>query len=168
MLRIILLAIIIIFAGCSNKQEGALSVLNIDQAQEKALSYSKSAQIINSLELRAKITATYLNPIYPDKNNSNERFFVGIYVPGDYGKPKPEDINRTDYRLVLQVGDKNETAVDVKIVDKKSQFFYRMTNKDNWSRYYIVEFPKTSPKVENMSLILISAEYGTAKMDFVK
>jgi hypothetical protein len=167
-LRILLVAIVILITGCTTKQDGILSMLSIDNAHEKALGQTQSAQIINSLELRAKITATYLNPLYPDKYKDNEWFFVGVYVPHDSGKAKPNDINRTDYKLMLKVGDQNLSAINAQVVDKKSAFFKQMPHTDNWSRYYIIEFPKSSPKIYNMTLMLISEEYGTAKMDFVK
>lgn len=168
MFKIILLTFALIIAGCSSKNEGMLSYLNIDEQTEKALNYTKSAQIVNSLELRAKITATYLNPLYPDKYKDGEYFFVGVYIPGDYGKPKPEDVNRTDYRLVLKSKDGNSSALSAEIVDKKSHFFKSMPHTDNWSRYYVVGFKGLKPKVYNMTLVLISEEYGTAQMDFVK
>lgn len=170
----IVLGAIIFFSGCSvNMQEeanSALKMFNKDSAFEKALIYTKSSQIINSLETRAKITATYLNKI-DSKYSDGEYFFIGVFIVNDDDDTKKSGLDNKSYQLVLNSLDKKSganlqlTPEVVQILKNDDEFVRKMPHTESWSRYYIVKFPNQK---SNSLSIEYKSEYGKAVLNFPK
>lgn len=166
------------FIGCG--AYNALDMFQKDKSYEKALLHTKNAQITNSLETKAKITATYLNPLYPSEYKDAEYFFVGMYIPDDYDSPKESGLFNKDYNLlmidmrekVVALGDKEVVQGYIKplsvepIIKKEQNLLYKkMPHTDNWSRYYVVSFPKQQG-TEPLNLKLKSNLYGEVLLNF--
>jgi len=174
--RFVIFAILFssIFTGCSvnmkDEANSAFKMFNKDKFYEKALIQTKSSQIINSLETRAKITATYLNKMYP-KYSDAEYFLVGVYIVNDDDDPKKAGLNNKNFKLVIDTTDKKTKKIEqieatvVESLDSDSEIVKKMPLTDSWSRYYIVSFPMQ--KTEKIVLDYTS-EYGKATLRFPK
>ncbi len=164
--------------GCSTYN--AFDMFKKDESYEKALRETKNAQILNSLETKIKITATYLNPLYPSEYKDAEYFFVGVYIPDDYDGKKESTLFNKEYKLYMQNLAKSERlpaganpkeryleASKIEFIEKKEQnlLYKKMPHTDNWSRYYIVSFPKQEGDGP-LTLKLSSPTYGEAKLSF--
>lgn len=169
---------VFVFGGCASYN--AFSMFQKDTQHEKALLNTKNAQITNSLETKAKITATYLNPIYPNEYNNAEYFFIGVFIPDDYDSPKESGLFNKDFKLMME--DKTQKEVGLgsdkatkgymepvsveHIVKKDENLLYKnMPHTDNWSKYYVVSFQKQKG-LEPLSLKLKSTLYGEAVLSF--
>ncbi|MGE4399728.1 MAG: hypothetical protein AB7D29_09435 [Campylobacterales bacterium] len=146
----------LLFGGCQTYN--AFDMFKKDEHYEKALKETRNAQIINSMETKAKITATYLNPLYPSRYSDAEYFFVGVYIPDDYDKKEESGLYNKDYSLSMTVAAKKEelklgeqaalpSTVQAKIVETivkldQNELYKKMPHTDAWSRYYVVSFPK--------------------------
>lgn len=171
--------VILIFSGCASSYN-AFDMFKKDTMHEKALLNTKNAQITNSLETKAKITATYLNPIYPSEYKNAEYFFVGVFIPDDYDNPKESGLFNKDFKLTMDDKVKKEVALGSStlpkgyieplsveyIVKKDENLLYKnMPHTDNWSKYYIVSFPKQEGDTA-LSLKLKSTLYGEVLLSF--
>jgi hypothetical protein len=169
---------VFIFSGCASYN--AFSMFQKDTQHEKALLNTKNAQITNSLETKAKITATYLNSVYPSQYKDAEYFFIGVFIPDDYDNPKESGLFNKGFKLMME--DKTQKEVGLGsdkaikgymepltteyIARKDESVLYKnMPHTDNWSRYYVVSFPKQKG-VEPLNLKLKSTLYGEAALSF--
>lgn len=150
-----------ILSGCQTYN--AFDMFKKDDSYEKALMETKNAQIINSLETKAKISATYLNPLYPAEYKDGEYFFVGVYIPNDYDSPKNAGLFNKEYRLATKGG--IEAKIVQEILKKEQNELYRkMPHTDVWSRYYVVSFPKQSG--DAALELTLKSPYGEASLAF--
>jgi hypothetical protein len=167
-----------LFGGCSTYN--AVDMFKKDDSYEKALRETKNAQILNSFETKIKITATYLNHLYPSEYKDAEYFFVGVYIPDDYEGKKDSSLFNKEYKLYMQNLAKSEQALGgakpkeqyleaskIEFIEKKEQnlLYKKMPHTDNWSRYYLISFPKQEGD-EPLLLKLSSPTYGEAKLSF--
>lgn len=169
-----------VFGGCQTYD--AFDMFKKDEHYEKAIKETRSAQIVNSMETKAKITLTYLNPIYPSRYSDAEYFFVGLYIPDDYDKKEQAGLFNKDYLLSMRVtpkkddvklGEKAAEASDVqaKVVETitkpdQHEIYKKMPHTDAWSRYYIVSFPKQD---KDMQLnVKLKGLDGVAVLNFPK
>jgi hypothetical protein len=167
-----------LFGGCSTYN--AFDMFKKDDSYEKALRETKNAQILNSFETKIKITATYLNHLYPSEYKDAEYFFVGVYIPDDYEGKKDSSLFNKEYKLYMQNLAKSEQALGgakpkeqyleaskIEFIEKKEQnlLYKKMPHTDNWSRYYLISFPKQEGD-EPLLLKLSSPTYGEAKLSF--
>ncbi len=167
-----------LLGGCSTYN--AFDMFKKDESYEKALRETRNAQILNSLETKIKITATYLNPLYPSEYKDAEYFFVGVYIPDDYDGKKESALFNKEYRLQMQNLAKSEQvlggakpkeqyleASKIEFIEKKeqNQLYKKMPHTDNWSRYYLISFPKQEGS-EPLTLKVSNPAYGEAKLSF--
>jgi hypothetical protein len=166
------------FGGCASYN--AFDMFKRDAGYEKALANTKNAQISNSFETKIKLTATYLNPLSPSTYKDAEYFFVGIFIPQDYDESQKAGLFNKDYNLTMKAKDIKDSvlgaptkpaeyisAVSIEEIVRKdeNELYKKMPHTDNWSRYYIVSFPKQSGS-EALSLQLKSATFGETLISF--
>jgi len=158
------------FCGCSptvpNDATSALKMFNKDNFYDSALKYTKSAQIINSFETKAKISATYLSKIEQDKYGTGEQFLVGIYIVNDDEEPKKAGLNNKNFTLSMGANGSKFEPKSVKELKNEDELVRRIPHSDNWSRYYIVEFP--AQKSQTLTLHYSHAQFGEATLNFAK
>ena len=149
---------IFILTGCSFKT----AFLKPDIVEQKTLAWTQKGEIYNSLEVKASMIATYLNPL--DKNyKDGEYFLINIYIDNDYEDPKKYGLNNKDYILILN----GLNYVYKKELNKDSKLAKMMPFFDsNWGHLYLVKFPKQNSKV--LKLVLVNENYGTAEVKFQK
>jgi len=141
--KILLLSSVLLFSACSIKENSNLAQLfKKDDIYHISLMHTKKAQLIASLETKALLTATYLNPVFdyieckeacvstPDA----EYFFVGVYITDS----EVHEFNTKGYFLKLN----GKKPLGVQKLEKDDPLRYQMPMINNWSTYYKVKFPR--------------------------
>jgi len=165
--KILLLGSLLLLLSCSEKNKSNLQQLfNKDDVYHISLLNTEKAQLIASLETKALLTATYLNPVYTRENcthlcmevEDGEYFFVGVFIRDS----KTHHFQDKGYSLTLN----GAKPLEIKKLDKDDPLRYEMPMVDNWSTYYKVKFPSTDLK--HFSLYFSSDRFGTDKLSFTK
>ena len=143
----LILTAVFFINGCALKY-----ALKQDPVYEKTLKYTQRGQIINSLETKALIDVVYLNPLYQEKFK-NPTFLVGVYNDFD------NTLINNEFNLTLNKKAPIEinTTIPAFIPYKYFPFY------NNWMKYYIVKFPKTS---KPYTLEYKSKHFGEVKFIF--
>lgn len=161
--RILALAAVCFFAaGCQSV--ASLKIFEKDRFYDKSLRYTKSAQLIHTLETKVKISATYLNPIYAKEYGEGESFVVGLFMPEDFDKKELSGLSNPSVSLSM---DKAKALKIVELDRSSSTLLRQIPNTDNWSRYYLVTFAKAADS-KPMRLALGYAPYGEVFLEFSK
>jgi hypothetical protein len=171
----LLLVSALFILGCSAKKEECHvkersdfgQLFTRDDIYHTSLVNTQKAQLIASLETKALLTATYLNPVFSKRKckkdfvepmDDGEYFFVGVYIADS----EDHEFNTKGYSLTLN----GLSPVDVVKLDKDDPLRYEMPMVDNWSTYYKVKFKK-SPK-NNFSLIFGNDRFGKDILNYSK
>lgn len=152
--------ILIFLSGCASHQ--TLEAFKKDDLFEKAVLVTQKSDIINSLETKAIINATYLNTI--DKSFSSdkvERFIIGIYITDDEKNEEFKFLNNPHYKLLMN----DKAPLSIKPFSKEHKMYGKIPLHNNWAKYYEVEFEKT-PKIYKLELKLSNAHFDDAKIVF--
>ena len=139
--------------GCSFKT----AFTEPDTVLQKSLTWTKKGEIYNSLEIKASVFATYLNPLGKAKS-SHDEFVVSIFVDDDFKEKKKAGLHNPDISLSLG----GVKPLSVKELDEDSEYKKLVPFKNEWAHYYLVKFPKSTQKV----LILKSQRYGKTQLKF--
>jgi len=132
-----------------------------DEIYDKSLKNTHKAQLMASFETKALLTATYLNPVFAQRNckkrftnqmKDAEYFFVGVFIPNSGGKDSK--FNTKGYMLRLN----GRVPSEVKLLDKDDPLRYEMPMMNNWSTYYKVKFP--TMKGKELRLIFENDRFG--------
>ena len=133
---------IFVLSGCHHYN--AMEMFKKDDSYEKAVLHTKSGQIVSSLETKAQITVTYLNPIYPNEYSDRDYFFVGVYIPNDYDSADKRGLMNPNFKLLIKKEADIAPSKITEITKKENDSLYKkMPLTDEWSRYYVVSFEKT-------------------------
>jgi hypothetical protein len=121
-----------VIGGCSSTGQ-LREALKPDPLYRKALTYTQRGQLSNSLETRALVDATYLNPLYPGKFEK-PTFLIGVYNDFENNLTNPE------FNLTLNGHPPTEvnTTIPSFVLYKNFPFY------NSWMNYYLVQFPKSS------------------------
>ena len=141
-------------------------LFNQDDVYHISLLNTQKAQLIASLETKALLTATYLNPVYTRENcthlcmevEDGEYFFVGVFIRDS----KTHHFQDKGYSLTLN----GAKPLEIKKLEKDDPLKYEMPMVDGWSTYYKVKFPTSDLK--NFNLLFSSDRFGTDKLSFSK
>ena len=140
-------------SGCAGKN----GLFAPDALEQKALTYTRKAEIYNSLEIKASLVVTYLNPLlkeYDRKNNAS--FLVSVFIDNDSSNPKKQGLFNPDYTLTL-----NDTRpVAIKPLKRDDDLLKIAPVQNAWSKYYLVTFKK--PASEKITLVFKSQRYGSS------
>ena len=148
---------LILITGCSIKT----AFIEPDTVAQKALAWTKKGEIYNSLEIKASMIATYLNPLNK-KYKNGEYFFISIYIDNDFDEPKKYGLNNKNYLLILN----GLKPIYKKELDRDSELAKMMPFNNEWGHLYLVKFPKQKGK--ELKLELINEDYGVATIKFQK
>ena len=138
MKKILLIITLLIFSGCNKKIS---EIFKKDDNYITLSQYTKRAQMVNSLETISLITATYLNPILKENNETknNEIFIIGVYNENDFKGYNKGGIHNIHFNLTMN--DLNYTKATKANIKKLNLENYPFYNK--WMKYYKVYFPKS-------------------------
>jgi len=167
--RIILLLILLLLSGCLKSEMDNSKLSKLTKRNDiyyMALLNTKKAQIIASFETKALLIATYLNPIFRDKNrcsicfdtSNGEYFLVGLFING----ARESKFNKSGYSIALN----GVAPEDLKEVDRDDPLLKEMPMVNNWSSYYIAKFPKQRGDI--LKLIFKSDIFGEDILEFKK
>jgi len=173
--NILLFASTLLILGCSTKSNDCDGQKTTDFGQlftkddiyHTSLVNTQKAQLIASLETKALLTATYLNPVFSTKAckkdfiesmDDGEYFFVGVYITDS----EKHEFDTKGYSLTLN----GLKPIKVTKLEKNDPLRYEMPMVDNWSTYYKVKFKK-SPK-NNFSLIFENDRFGKDILNYSK
>ncbi|WP_201338667.1 MULTISPECIES: hypothetical protein [unclassified Nitratiruptor] len=153
---VIIIFSIAILTGCAVKEE--INIFAKDKPYVEALRYTKKGDIVLSLENKAMIIATYLNPL--QKRNDKEYFFMRVYIDNDFEDPKKSGLFNPDYTLTLN----GHKPLTIKEVESDSKLAKTMPFVQKWYRLYLVTFPKSKGK--KLQLIFKNRNYPPAVVTF--
>ncbi|RUM64020.1 MAG: hypothetical protein DSZ05_07930 [Sulfurospirillum sp.] len=130
-----------------------------DVLEEKALAFTQKAEIYNSLEIKASLVATYLNPLLKAyQNDKRAHFLMSVFIDDDYSDPDKQGLFNPDYTITLN----GQKPISIKPLDNEDDLLKIAPVKNVWSHYYLVTFPK--PATAKMELLLKSQRYGASSL----
>jgi hypothetical protein len=149
-----LIFVFVFFMGCSKT---AMEMFSEDGVYQKGLEHTQVGDIVQSLETKAILNATYLNLVDEKKwSNENHNFLVGIYIAnGDR-----EFIENKDYNLKLN----GNTYISAKEVLKTDNIYQHIPLKNPHAKYYFVTFNKD--KQESLQLTYSNKTTGEVSLNF--
>jgi len=173
--KTLLLFSALVMLGCSAKKDKCGIAENSDFAQlftkdeiyDKSLKNTHKAQLMASFETKALLTATYLNPVFAQRNckkrfknqmKDGEYFFIGVFITNS----EQSEFNKKGYLLTLN----GHLPTDIKLLDDNDPLRYEMPMMNNWSTYYKVKFPKV--KKEELSLVFENNRFGKDILNYQK
>jgi hypothetical protein len=156
-----MVGMVFLASGCGAKKAEDMtpSVLRPDYRYMEALRYTKKGDISVSLENRAQIIATYLNPL-AKKDQKEHHFFVRVYIENDFDEENRSGLFHPFYTLTLNGAEpkKIEKISYGEAVQMSMPFVKR------WYRLYRVTFdPITSRR---LSLRFAHRHDGEVVLDF--
>jgi len=161
LIYLIFLFVIIFTNACSSKMYSEL--INEDRLYEKSLLYTKKGEIVSSLETKAVIVATYLNPLDKKYESDDKNYFiVALYAEKDFGKDKV-GLESKDCLVYLKRGIK---PLDVKRLKKEDSLLKYIPVHNGWFKYYLLTFP--SDKGKELHLVFESKRFGKTVLTFSK
>ncbi|WP_456322578.1 hypothetical protein [Hydrogenimonas sp.] len=148
-----LLAAIPVLTGCSAKS-GISQMIEPDTIYEKALVFTRQAQIVRSLETKASISVTLLNELFPKRYPYDKGIYLFVGVITDLKDVKFDDL----CKLSLN----GKKPLEVTPVDRKSRLYQVVPIVTKWGRYWVVRFP-----AQKSTKYIIDCEidpYGSARL----
>jgi len=155
----IILIFLISFTGCSNKN--AFDKFKLTKEQELSISSLQSSKIVSKTgEVEGVFSAIYLNEIYPESFNTDEYFFIYIFIKNSKEMNNPRDNIETDLRLKLN----SKLPIKIKKLPQNNRFSKLVSIKSTWSKYYLVAFEKE----DTLSLVLENGQSSSASLVYQK
>ncbi len=158
MLRTLLIVAFLLFAGCSTKVSKP-SVLKPDRYYLNALRYTQKGDLAISLENRALLIATYLNPI-EKKFQDGEWFFIRVYIDNDFIDEKKAGLFHPGFLLMLH----GQKPLQIEPLKAEDELVKKMPFTQKWYRYYLVKFPKSTKK--ELVLTFSNPQIGQMRLTF--
>lgn len=130
------LVVFVLFNGCS--KPNALNHFSKDELYNKSLQHTFKRDIVTSSEVKAMLSATYLNAMSSKFNSkTHEQFLVGIFRTSSVDS-KNEEYLKGVYSLTL-----NDINYDfVEVLDKNHELYGKVALFNPWAKYYLVKFNK--------------------------
>ena len=147
-----------LLVGCAHKEE--LRIFSVDKSYVEALRYTKKADLAISLENKALLIATYLNPL-GKCSKDKECFFVRVYIDNDFDDPQKAGLFHPGYTLTLN----GHKPLTIKELDKETLLVKQMPLCEPWYHFYLVTFPKVQPPLQ---LTFSHPTYGSVTLPFAK
>ncbi len=145
------------FSGCASKS----GFFTPDLLSQRALTYTKKAEIYNSLEIKASSLITYLNPLLEKYNDKYHVYFlVSLFIDNDSSDRKKQGLHNSDIKLTLN----DQEPLTIKDLKSNDDLIKIAPVKNMWSHYYLVTFEK--PSSDEMKIVLKSQRYGSSSLVF--
>ncbi len=125
------LFITLFFTACSSYS--VTKYFEKDDFYNRALQYTKKADILKDNEISIMLNATYLNSLDSKYNNEYENFIIGVY----HTNSKVKGLKNKDYILLLN-NKEPEIINPIKIAGELNN----LPLKNYWAKYYLISFKK--------------------------
>jgi hypothetical protein len=146
----------LLLTGCSQKIE--LDIFKKDMQYENALQFTKRGEIVQSLETKTVLTATYLSAVDAKTYKDAEYFLVGIYIPNDDKKSNLLLNPNTKFTL------NGQGFQSIEIVKDRSEEYKKFAFLNKWAKYYKVKFKKQETPF--LEIKYIDKKSGKIKLKF--
>jgi len=173
--KISLLLSLFIMFGCSSKKDKCgtreysdfAQLFTKDEIYDKSLKNTHKAQLMASFETKALLTATYLNPVFAQRNckkrfknqmKDGEYFFIGVFITNS----EQSEFNKKGYLLTLN----GRPPIDIKLLEENDPLRYEMPMMNNWSTYYKVKFPTVQK--QELKLVFENNRFGKDMLIYQK
>ena len=173
--KTLLLFSALVMLGCSTKKDECgtkessdfVQLFTKDEIYDKSLKNTHKAQLMASFETKALLTATYLNPVFANRNckkrfknqmKDGEYFFIGVFITNS----EQSEFNKKGYRLTLN----GRLPIDIKLLDDNDPLRYEMPMMNNWSTYYKVKFPTVNQ--QELKLVFENNRFGKDMLIYQK
>ncbi len=145
-----------IMGGCASRS----GFFSPDLLEQKALSYTQKAEIYNSMEIKASLVTTYLNPLLKEyRSDKRAHFLMSVFIDDDYSDPDKQGLFNPDFSVSLN----GMKPIAIKPVEKEDPLMKIAPVKNVWSHYYLVTFPKPQ-RQEKMEIIFKSRRFGSSSL----
>jgi len=155
-MRWLFVAAMLLLAGCESKSVQPPALLKPDEKYLQALRYTQKCEIALSLETKALLIATYLNPL---GDFAKESFLIRIYIEDDFEDEKLAGLYHPGYSLSLN----EQNATKITPLQKDDPLLKGMPFTQSWYKFYVVEFPAQK---ERLRLTLSHKDYGSCGVEF--
>ncbi len=143
-ISILLFGFILFFSACSQKSK----FFTEDVLAESALINTQKGELYNSLELKASLSATYLNNFVDEyKNSKDEVFLVSIFIDKDSSDKDKQGINNKNFILTLN----SKKPIDIKLLKYQDDLIKIVPFRNHWSNYYLLSFEKSKNREMHMN-----------------
>ncbi len=152
------LSLLIFLGGCYGKS----AFFSLDAKEQSAVMHTKKGQLYSSLEIKASISATYLNASTKEfKKSPNEMFLISVFIDDDSNSEKNGLYNES-YTLVLN----DKKAIDIKELKYEDDLIKIAPIRNRWSLYYLVEFEKQES--QKLDMVFKNDDYGLVVLEYLK
>jgi hypothetical protein len=149
--------------GCGNKNLD-YNLIKQDKSRENNLLYTKKATLLNSLETKAIINATFLSQLYKDRYKKDlDIFLIGVYLDDDFNDKSKYGLNNPFYKLSSDGG----KIISIREVKEDDIEYKEFPFTNNWAHYYVVSFSK-SKNEKFVNLTYSHKEFGQLVLAFQK
>ncbi|MRI83243.1 MAG: hypothetical protein C6I00_02375 [Nitratiruptor sp.] len=155
--RVFLLIAVWLFWGC----QGTPSLLHPDPLYLEAMRHTQKGDITLSLENKALIIATYLNPM-EEGDRKEERFFVRVYIDNDFEESNRSGLFHPGFKIALN----GYPPTKIETIDHQHLLAKTMPFTQRWYRLYLVHFPAIAE--DRLTLRFWHRDYGSALLAFEK
>ena len=154
---IIGVALFLSLSGCASKS----GFLSPDILSQRALSYTKKAEVYNSLEIKASAVITYLNPLLK-KYNDDEHIYllVSLFIDNDSSDIQKQGLHNPDISLSLD----GTKPLQIQTLQQGDDLIKIAPIKNMWSHYYLLTYKK--PSSDNFQVMLKSQRFGSSALTF--
>lgn len=144
----------LVFTGCSSYS--ITKYFNKNDLYLKSVQYTEKVDVIEKNEVKALLTATYLNVVDKKYDDENQNFIVGIYIVN----------NKNDNNLLNSIFTLNEKdSIEIKELDKNHEMNGNIPLKNNWAKYYLIKFNKNE-KINDLKLEYKYANFQQVNVSF--
>ena len=154
----IFLSVLLFLTACSKKSQ----FFSTDAKELSAVMHTKKGQLYSSLQIKASITATYLNAATKEfRKDPNEIFLISVFIDNDSNTKKSGLFNES-YTLTLN----GKKAINIKKLKYEDDLIKIAPIRNQWSSYYLVKFKKDSS--EKLKLEYKNEDYGVTVLEYSK
>lgn len=157
-------SIFLFFSGCSVHKE-----LLRDSGKEKLIvQQTKKGEIVNLLETKAHIFATYLNRLDAKTYSDGEYFFINTFFVDDFEKRERRGLNNPFFELMLKdkKGQNIKSPTLVELLHRDSEIVKEYGINSRWGENFLVRFDRQD--TQRLYLNLMHKDYGGVELRFSK
>ena len=151
----------LLFLGCANKN--AFDKFNMQPDQELSAASLQNAKIKSGENVAGVVSVIYLNEVYPKIYNSNEYFYIYLYVKDKTQMHNPNTLD--DVNLTVKLNGK--MPVKVKELSNNNKFSHLVSVNSDWNRYYLVAFEEEE-KSSSLSLVVENGQSSSDALIYQK